>query len=72
MRLADADLIPFEYTPQADTIAKYVTELEKMLKDKQDEFPERNLEIRRRRLHRALLIRTNLCCLRHPRRCPLI
>ena len=44
MRLADADLIPFDYAPQAEAIAKYEAELEKLLKDKQDEFTERNLE----------------------------
>jgi N-acetylated-alpha-linked acidic dipeptidase len=45
MRLADADLIPVDYVPQADAIAKYATELEKLLKDKQEEFTERNLEL---------------------------
>lgn len=45
MRLADADLIPFEYTGLADTVAKYVKDLEKLLKDKQDEFTERNIEL---------------------------
>ena len=46
MRLADAELIPFEYTEMAETIGKYVTELEKLLKDKQDEITERNLELK--------------------------
>ena len=45
MRLADADVIPFEYSNEADTIAKYVKDLEKLLKDKQDEISERNLEL---------------------------
>ena len=45
MRLASADLIPLDYSPQAEAIAKYETELEKLLKDKQDEFTERNLEL---------------------------
>ena len=45
MRLADADLIPVDYAPQADAIANYVAELEQLLKNKQDEFIERNLEI---------------------------
>ena len=45
MRLADADLIPVDYSPQAEAIAKYEAELEKLLKDKQDEFTERNLEL---------------------------
>lgn len=46
MRLADADLIPVDYPPQAEAIGKYETELEKVLKDKQDEFRERNLELK--------------------------
>jgi N-acetylated-alpha-linked acidic dipeptidase len=45
MRLADADLIPLDYAPQAEAIGKYEGELEKLLKDKQDEFAERNLEL---------------------------
>jgi N-acetylated-alpha-linked acidic dipeptidase len=45
MRLADAELIPFEYSDAADTIDRYVKELEKLLKDKQDEITERNLEL---------------------------
>jgi len=46
MRLADADLLPFDYSPQADAIAKYESELEKILKDKQEEFTERNLQLK--------------------------
>jgi N-acetylated-alpha-linked acidic dipeptidase len=45
LRLAGADLIPLDYAPQAEAIAKYETELEKLLKDKQDEITERNLEL---------------------------
>jgi N-acetylated-alpha-linked acidic dipeptidase len=45
MRLADADLVPYDYSPQAEAIGKYETELEKLLKDKQDEFTERNLQL---------------------------
>jgi len=45
MRMANADLIPVDYSPQAEAIAKYEAELEKLLKDKQDEFTERNLEL---------------------------
>src|SRR5271167_2382733 len=45
MRLADADLVPVSYSPQAEAIAKYEDELEKLLKDKQDEFTERNLQL---------------------------
>ena len=45
LRLADADLIPYEYNGQADTIARFVKDLEKLLKDKQEEITERNLEL---------------------------
>ncbi|HVN19960.1 MAG TPA: transferrin receptor-like dimerization domain-containing protein [Dongiaceae bacterium] len=45
LRLADAELLPFDYVPQSDAIAKYETELEKLLKDKQEEITERNQEI---------------------------
>jgi N-acetylated-alpha-linked acidic dipeptidase len=46
MRLADADLMPVDYTPQAEAIKKYEEELEKILKQKQDEFTERDLELK--------------------------
>src|SRR5271163_270280 len=46
MRLADAELIPYEYNAEAETIGRYVKELEKQLKDKQDEITERNLELK--------------------------
>ncbi len=45
MRLADAEIIPLDYAPQAEAIGKYEGELEKMLKDKQEESTERNLEL---------------------------
>ena len=45
LRLADADLIPVDYSPQADAIAKYEADLEKLLTHKQDELKERNLEL---------------------------
>jgi N-acetylated-alpha-linked acidic dipeptidase len=45
MRLADADLIPLDYAPQAEAIEKYEEELEKLVKDKQEEFIERNQEL---------------------------
>jgi N-acetylated-alpha-linked acidic dipeptidase len=46
MRLADADVIPYEYNAEAETIGRYVKDLEKLLKDKQDEITERNLELK--------------------------
>ena len=45
MRLADAELVPVDYGPQAEAIEKYEAELEKLLKDKQAEFTERNTEL---------------------------
>src|SRR5262249_15292974 len=45
MRLADAEVLPFDYVDLADTVQKYTKELEKLLSDKQDEIRERNQEI---------------------------
>ncbi len=45
MRLADADVLPFEFGDSADTIRKYVKELQTFLKERQDEIRERNREI---------------------------
>ena len=45
LRLANADVMPFDYSPQADAIGRYEAELERLLKEKQDEFKERNLEL---------------------------
>lgn len=45
MRLADADWVPVDYAPQAEAIAKYESELEKQLKNKQEEFTELNLQL---------------------------
>jgi N-acetylated-alpha-linked acidic dipeptidase len=46
IRLANADLIPANFASQAEAIAKYEEELEKLLKDKQDEFAERNQQLK--------------------------
>ena len=45
MRLADAELLPYDFTNFADTVRRYIDELKKLLKDKQDEARERNQEI---------------------------
>jgi len=45
MRLADADLLPYEFTGLADTIHRYLDELQKLLSAKRDEVVERNKEI---------------------------
>ena len=45
MRLADAELLPFDFSNFTDTIHKYADELKKLLKNKQEEVRERNKEI---------------------------
>ena len=45
LRLADADLLPYDFTDFADTVGKYVDELEKLWKTKSDEINERNKEL---------------------------
>src|SRR5215472_12940238 len=45
MRLADADLLPFEFTDFADTIRLYLKELKKLADDEREEAIERNKEI---------------------------
>jgi N-acetylated-alpha-linked acidic dipeptidase len=45
MRMADADLLPYEFTDLADTVHRYLDELQKLLKDKQDQVSERNKEM---------------------------
>jgi N-acetylated-alpha-linked acidic dipeptidase len=45
MRLADADLLPFEFTDFADTIRLYLKELKKLADEAREEALERNKEI---------------------------
>jgi N-acetylated-alpha-linked acidic dipeptidase len=45
MRLADADVLPFDFTDFADTMQTYVKELKNLLQQKQDEIRERNREL---------------------------
>ena len=45
LRLADADLLPFYFTNMSETVKKYVDELQKLLKTKQDDARERDKEI---------------------------
>jgi N-acetylated-alpha-linked acidic dipeptidase len=45
MRLADAEVLPYEFTGLAETVGRYVKEVEKLLKEKQDDVRERNREI---------------------------
>jgi N-acetylated-alpha-linked acidic dipeptidase len=45
LRMADAEVLPIEFTGLADQIAKYQKDLEKQLKKKQDELRERHKEL---------------------------
>ena len=45
MRLADAELLPFDFTDFADTLHTYVEQLERLLKQNQEDARERNREI---------------------------
>ena len=45
MRMADADLLPFDPSDSADTVERYVGELKSELKKQQDEVRERNWQI---------------------------
>ena len=45
MRLADADLLPFEFDDFADTVAMYLKELKALAQKSQDDIRERNREI---------------------------
>jgi N-acetylated-alpha-linked acidic dipeptidase len=44
MRLADADVLPTEFSDLADTVRRYVRELETLLKSSQDDAKERDKE----------------------------
>ena len=45
IRLADADILPFQYANLADTVRTYDEELQLLLKKKREEVAERNREI---------------------------
>ena len=45
MRLADAEVLPFDFADFADTVEKYNKDLQKLLTDKQEEIRERNKEL---------------------------
>jgi len=45
IRMADADVLPFQFTSLADTAQTYVRELQALLKDQQDAVRERNRQI---------------------------
>jgi N-acetylated-alpha-linked acidic dipeptidase len=45
MRLADAEVLPYDFVDFADTVRKYTQDLQKLLADKQEEIRERNQEL---------------------------
>ena len=45
MRLAGAQLLPFEFTRQADTYTRYLDELKRLVTAKQDEVKEQRLQL---------------------------
>jgi N-acetylated-alpha-linked acidic dipeptidase len=45
MRLADADVLPYQFTGLAETVGRYAKEVAKLLKDTQDPIRERNREL---------------------------
>ena len=45
MRMADAELLPYNFANTADTVSIYVDEVKKLLKSEQDEIAEKNKEI---------------------------
>ncbi|MGC2297443.1 MAG: transferrin receptor-like dimerization domain-containing protein [Acidobacteriaceae bacterium] len=45
MRMADADMLPFQFADLADTVHLYITQLKTLATEKRDEAKERNQEI---------------------------
>ncbi len=45
MRLADADLLPFEFTGLADAVVLYLQQVQKLAKDQREEIAERNRQL---------------------------
>jgi N-acetylated-alpha-linked acidic dipeptidase len=45
MRMADAELLPYNFANTADTVETYVDEVKKLLKSEQDEIAEKNKQI---------------------------
>ena len=45
MRLADAELLPYDFDNFTDTIRRYIDEVQKLAKDKRDQIVERNRQI---------------------------
>lgn len=45
IRLADADVLPFDFTNFTETVKRYIDELKRLLKNSQDQIRERNKQI---------------------------
>ena len=45
LRLADAELLPFDFSDFTDTIRRYIDEVQKLAKDKREQIMERNLQL---------------------------
>ena len=45
MRLADAELLPYDFSNFTDTMRRYIDEVEKLARDERDQIIERNREI---------------------------
>src|SRR5213593_2958788 len=45
LRLADAEVLPYDFTGLAETVGRYAREVEKLLKDTQDSVREQNRQI---------------------------
>ena len=45
MRMADADVLPYQFSDFGDTVHEYIKQLQDLLKKKQDEISERNKEL---------------------------
>jgi N-acetylated-alpha-linked acidic dipeptidase len=54
MRMADAEVLPYEFTDLADTMQNYNKDLQKLLQNRQDEAHERGLELKEGAFHAAL------------------
>jgi len=54
MRMADADVLPYEFTDLAETMQKYNKDLQKLLQSKQDQAHERELELKEGAFHATL------------------
>ena len=45
LRMANAEVLPFQFSDFADTVGTYLAELKKLAADQREEFAERNLQI---------------------------